>query len=217
MNAPQLPYGLEIHQVRSSRERRALCSFFIRDQMVEDPMVHFYLFRMYMLLLAVSLGLSCTDIIFDFDQLLTEPVAFLAYILKERFIKLIFYFSVLIITSTLFTVWLIYIDSSNGYWIVARNRKLVAYAKMTSRGAHTVLKSLYVARTYRRRGIGSTLVRHLLRHSALPMYLFWPNLSDPKVLSFYTKLGFQPPQESEVTPEIAVLVTSPGTPLVLNP
>ena len=49
------------------------------------------------------------------------------------------------------------------------------------------------------------------------MYLFWPNLSDPKVLAFYTKLGFQPPQESEVTPEIAVLVTSLGTPLVLNP
>ena len=217
MNAPQLPRGLTIRQVQSSRDKQALCSFFIWNQMVKDLVVHLYLSRIYVLLLAVSLGLSYTDIVFNFDQFLTEPFAFLTYVLKENFIKLIFYFSVPIIIIGISTAWLICTAGSGDYWIVARNGQLVAYAKMTSRGTHTVLKSLYVARTYRRRGIGSTLVRYLLRHGALPMYLFWPNLSDPKVLAFYTKLGFQPPQESEVTPEIAVLVTSLGTPLVLNP
>jgi predicted N-acetyltransferase YhbS len=53
--------------------------------------------------------------------------------------------------------------------------------------SYTVLKWLHVYPDWRRKGIGSALVRTLIQHSTTPIYV----KSAPDVVVFYTRLGFQ--------------------------
>jgi GNAT superfamily N-acetyltransferase len=50
------------------------------------------------------------------------------------------------------------------------------------------IQSLFVAPAWRRRGLGSALVRRLIQEAPLPLYVD----SLPNRVSFYTRLGFVP-------------------------
>ena len=64
------------------------------------------------------------------------------------------------------------------------------------------IQSLFVAPAWRRRGLGSALVRRLIQEAPLPLYVD----SLPERVSFYTRLGFVPlPRKSSPFPIVPLV------------
>jgi GNAT superfamily N-acetyltransferase len=65
---------------------------------------------------------------------------------------------------------------------------LIPHRKLARTEKKSSIQSLFVAPAWRRRGLGSALVRRLIQEAPLPLYVD----SLPNRVSFYTHLGFVP-------------------------
>lgn len=72
-------------------------------------------------------------------------------------------------------------------WIVEYRGRFVAYGVLHPYHNHSELEWLYVYPNWRRRGIGSALVRTLIQHSTKPIYV----KNTHGMTIFYTHLGFR--------------------------
>lgn len=75
------------------------------------------------------------------------------------------------------------------FWVIECEGKVVACGQLRQFAATQELGSVVVARPWRRQGLGSFLVRHLIRQSTQPLYL--ECLGD-RLAQFYSQLGFVP-------------------------
>lgn len=73
------------------------------------------------------------------------------------------------------------------YWVIEHQGKVVACARLYQNPTYSELYDLFVSPTYRRQGLGATLVQHLTTQAVLPVYL----ASLPQVVGFYEQLGFR--------------------------
>jgi GNAT superfamily N-acetyltransferase len=94
---------------------------------------------------------------------------------------------------------LTYLDRSKRDWIVVDSHGAIAYASMRCKNTYSELARLYVHPRYRRRGIGSRLVRHLADVVTKPIYVF-PASGTRR---FYIRLGFRPVSPDEIHREMA--------------
>jgi GNAT superfamily N-acetyltransferase len=83
-------------------------------------------------------------------------------------------------------------------WIVEYRGRFVAYGVLRPYRNYSVLEWLYVYPDWRRRSIGSALVRTLIQHSTTPIYL----KSASALVVFYTRLGFQTVHYQELSSEV---------------
>lgn len=76
------------------------------------------------------------------------------------------------------------------YWVVERNKRLIACGKLTHYKIYSVLSNLVVAPEHRQRGIGSLLVISIAQvadqTANQPLYL----ACKPNLIQFYQRLGF---------------------------
>jgi hypothetical protein len=94
-------------------------------------------------------------------------------------------------------------DISN-YWIVECHNQLVGYGILNCLRDEkkSSIQYLFVAPAWRRRGLGSALVRRLIQEATLPLYVD----SLPDRVSFYTRLGFVLlPRKSSLSPLVPLV------------
>jgi Acetyltransferase (GNAT) domain len=84
--------------------------------------------------------------------------------------------------------WLSLINGYDSSWIVEHENKVIACALVKRYAQYSELRLLHVHTLHRNKGVGSCLVRTVIREIPKPIYL----ISVPKALYFYTKLGFFP-------------------------
>lgn len=85
------------------------------------------------------------------------------------------------------------------FWVIECEGKVVACGQLRQFAGTQELGSVVVAPRWRRRGLGSFLVRHLIRESTQPLYL--ECLGD-HLAQFYTQLGFSPVSWQELPPPL---------------
>ncbi|BAZ09393.1 hypothetical protein NIES4071_12010 [Calothrix sp. NIES-4071] len=73
-------------------------------------------------------------------------------------------------------------------WVVEYENRIVGCALVKKYAQYSELLRLHVHASHRKKGVGSCLVRTVIREIPKPIYL----VSAPKALYFYTKLGFFP-------------------------
>jgi GNAT superfamily N-acetyltransferase len=73
------------------------------------------------------------------------------------------------------------------YWVVECDQRLIACAKWRHYDSYSQLISVYVDRKWRQTGIGSSLLERLIGQTVQPIYV----LSDPFLVGFYQRFGFQ--------------------------
>ncbi|WP_088894776.1 GNAT family N-acetyltransferase [Leptolyngbya ohadii] len=83
-------------------------------------------------------------------------------------------------------------------WVAEYRGRFVAYGVLRPYRNYSELKWLYVYPNWRRRGIGSALVRTLIRYSTTPIYI----KSVPNLIVFYTRLGFQTVHSQELPSDV---------------
>lgn len=209
MDGSRLLDGLKIHLVKSNRDKQALFSFIVGSALKIDKLIS----KIFLLILALIIGLILVllskekDINYylNFVNLFREPAVFLSSIFNWKLAVGIVSFFFPIIVGALFGFLDIYTGKYKRSWVATYDQKFVAYAETTYRSTYSVLHSLFVADAYQRRGIGTALIKHLVRHSTGPLYvLICPNFmggDDPR--QFYVQLGFQSIRESEIPHEVA--------------
>jgi GNAT superfamily N-acetyltransferase len=72
--------------------------------------------------------------------------------------------------------------------VMERNGQLVAWGSYTNYSKGAYIYNLYVIQEWRRKGLGSSLVKQLMQEATQPVYLHSP----PSLVSFFTHLGFVP-------------------------
>jgi GNAT superfamily N-acetyltransferase len=90
--------------------------------------------------------------------------------------------------------WPPYFDISN-FWIIEYNKKIVAFGELKKGSKVFTIRKLFVTSAWRRRGLGSALVKHFMEETNQPLHV----VSCPKLAKFYTQLGFVPSQSSNGT------------------
>ncbi len=80
-------------------------------------------------------------------------------------------------------------------WVVEFKSRLVALAHFRRARRHSVLEFLYVAPKHRHRKVGSCLVQRIVREVPKPLFV----ACVPRLVGFYTRLGFAPCVASEAT------------------
>ncbi len=74
------------------------------------------------------------------------------------------------------------------FWVIEKNRRLVAIGQLRHLNHVQELGSLVVAPSWRGQGLGTYLVQHLIEQATAPLYLS----CGARLLPFYTRLGFVP-------------------------
>jgi GNAT superfamily N-acetyltransferase len=103
------------------------------------------------------------------------------------------YYSILIpvlvvtIISPVLT-WLEHDNLCEQAWVVEYKNRIVGCALVKKYAQYSELLRLHVHASHRKKGVGSCLVRTVIREIPKPIYL----VSAPKALHFYTKLSFYP-------------------------
>lgn len=72
------------------------------------------------------------------------------------------------------------------FWVIEKNRRLVAVGQLRRHPGVQELGSLVVAPSWRGQGLGTYLVQHLIEQATAPLYLSCGARSIP----FYAQLGF---------------------------
>ncbi len=84
-------------------------------------------------------------------------------------------------------------QSIKGLWVVECHGELVAFAKLIHFRDKSYVHSLSVIPAWRRRGLGTALVKHLIQEATLPLYL----TCNSSLVSFYSRLGFVPSRSNK--------------------
>lgn len=102
------------------------------------------------------------------------------------------------------------------FWLIEQKGRIVACGKLCNYDAYSVLHDVLVLPPYRRQGIGSALVRHLVQQTSKPLYL----ACFPSKIGFYTQLGFTPMRSTDLFPllrhELGISARPDIVPLVLR-
>ena len=102
------------------------------------------------------------------------------------------------------------------FWIIEQEGRIVACGKICSYDTYSVPCDVLVLPKYRRQGIGSLLVRHLMQHAPKPLYL----ACFPDKIGFYTQLGFTPMRSADLSlmlrQELGISTRPDVVPLVLR-
>ncbi|NJR40158.1 MAG: GNAT family N-acetyltransferase [Leptolyngbyaceae cyanobacterium CSU_1_4] len=102
------------------------------------------------------------------------------------------------------------------FWIIEQEGRIVACGKLCHSDTYSVLYDVIVLSQYRRQGIGSALVKHVIQHASKPLYL----ACFPDKIGFYTQLGFTPARSSELSfvlrHELGISICPHVVPLVLR-
>jgi amino-acid N-acetyltransferase len=72
--------------------------------------------------------------------------------------------------------------------VIECNGQLVAWGSYTNYAKGAYIYNLYIVQEWRRKGLGSSLVKQLMQEATQPIYLHSP----PSLVSFFTRLGFVP-------------------------
>lgn len=80
-----------------------------------------------------------------------------------------------------------FFDLSNTWYIKCQGR-LVAWATLSRDTKGSVIQVLFVEKAWRRRGLGSALVKRLIQEATPPLSLTCSH----KLVRFYSRLGFVP-------------------------
>ena len=75
------------------------------------------------------------------------------------------------------------------FWVIECEEKIVACGQLRDFEDAQELGSLVVLKTWRERGLGTILTKHLIQQSTQPLYL---ECLGKKLQSFYTRFGFTP-------------------------
>lgn len=86
------------------------------------------------------------------------------------------------------------------YHVVECNGIPVGCAALSCYSEFCVLYHLFVSPNWRRQSLGACLVQRLIQTTSQPVYL----VCKPKLLWFYTRLGFQPVTWKELSPPVQV-------------
>ncbi|BAY39212.1 GCN5-related N-acetyltransferase [Nostoc sp. NIES-2111] len=123
---------------------------------------------------------------------LTLISIFLSFITDITIITSVF---ITIISIILFLVLIIVLDgfalfnfSTDKFLVFEYNRKIIACVSYRTLANYSKISRLHVHSKYRRQGLGSRLVKAVIRNVKKPIYL----ISVPKALYFYIKLKFIP-------------------------
>jgi N-acetylglutamate synthase-like GNAT family acetyltransferase len=87
-------------------------------------------------------------------------------------------------------------DSWVNFWVIEHRGSLVACAKLCQYETYSILYDLFVVPEWRKRGLGSHLVRQLGQRATKPLYLGCL----PSTVLFYTRLGFTPVSPKRLPP-----------------
>lgn len=207
MNVPQLPYGLTIHQVKSRQDKKELCLFLILNSGIRELLTgsfFFYSFFYCLLALGLSSLFASRDISVEFKQFLAEPLVWLNPSLNH-FMWGLYIVVLLRVTITIISPLFVLTDKSGSYYFVKRNQKIVAYVCIFNGLDSMTLSSIYIIPRYRRKGIGSALIRYFLLLHAIPIHVFFWK---PSVLRFYTQLGFELQQDHKLSKGVLILKPS---------
>lgn len=130
------------------------------------------------------LDLLCV-LIFYSDKILTHISFF-----KDMFMGFLALSILMGIVGVLAFLWL-YIINFIGQrfvtsWIIEKNKSLVGFIELSKINGNSYIRRLFVSPKCRRKGLGSALIKHLIKNSNKPVYLH----CSPELVSFYTRLGF---------------------------
>jgi N-acetylglutamate synthase-like GNAT family acetyltransferase len=74
----------------------------------------------------------------------------------------------------------------SGFWVIEYERKIIAFGELKQSKRFLHINKLFVSPTWRRRGLGSVLVKRFMEETNQPLYV----ISLQKLAKFYTRLGF---------------------------
>jgi GNAT superfamily N-acetyltransferase len=72
------------------------------------------------------------------------------------------------------------------YLVVERDRQIIACVALGRSRTHSTIYHLFVQSPWRHQGLGSLLIYHAIDRAYFPLYI----ICKPKMISFYTNLGF---------------------------
>jgi GNAT superfamily N-acetyltransferase len=83
-------------------------------------------------------------------------------------------------------------------WIIERNKSLVGFIKFSNSNSKTCIVQVFVSPKYRRKGLGSALIKHLVENTNKPIYVD----CFPGLVSYYARFGFiqtgTPPYSNQI-------------------
>lgn len=90
-------------------------------------------------------------------------------------------------------------DKTNSMsWIIERNKSLVGFIKFSNSNSKTCIIQVFILPNYRRKGLGSALIKHLVENTNKPIYVD----CFPELVSYYARLGFiqtgTPPYSNQI-------------------
>lgn len=74
----------------------------------------------------------------------------------------------------------------SGFWVIEYEKKLIAFGELKQFNKFLHINKLFVSPNWRRRGLGSVLVKHFMEETNQPLYV----ISLPILAKLYTRLGF---------------------------
>jgi amino-acid N-acetyltransferase len=87
------------------------------------------------------------------------------------------------------------------FWVLTHGEEIIACGQLRQFGAVQELGSVVVASSWRRQGIGTAMVRHLVSQATQPLYL---DCLGGQLREFYAKLGFRVMMRSQIPPDLRV-------------
>jgi N-acetylglutamate synthase-like GNAT family acetyltransferase len=97
-------------------------------------------------------------------------------------------------------------DDWQDFWVIERERTIVACAKLRCHSRYSVLHDVYVVPQWRSRGLGSYLVQYMGQQAIRPLYLSCM----PNLVKFYNRLGFIPVAVTKLPPLLQYDLGIPG-------
>jgi len=202
--SPELPEGFRIRRLQlTDRDRLALYVMPHHPQKVLP-------------FLPMKLKLIYHNFRIDFIFInITFILLFLVILPRIGTVSRSYWLSMGFVLLCFLTGWMLAIFAPKGWhkfcWVVEYRGRFVAYSVLRPYDNYCVLEWLYVYPDWRRKEIGSALVRALIQRSTTPIYL----KSAPAVVAFYKRLEFRTVRSQELSSDIQQHFRLKGTATLL--